>query len=173
MKLYGIAAGLAVTMSAALSAGQTPVVPQPAGTAAERQITLTGCVVKGDSGYVLADAVEQTTSEGSRTAPDPFVGRTLYWLDDDDDLKDHKNQRVEVTGKVASKLEKGEIEVNRKDEGTELEFKANGKKVSVIVPNAQVAVGTSGTTANKDNDFNIVVLNVDVKSVKKIADSCK
>ena len=172
MKLYGIGAALAVTLSAALSA-QTPVVPQAAGQAAERQIVLTGCVVKADNGYVLADATEETSTEGPRAAPDPFRGRTLYWLDDDDDLKDYKDQRVMVTGKVASKLEKGEIEVNPKDEGTELEFKANGKKVSVMVPNAQVAVGTAGTTANKDNDFSIVVLNVDVKSVKKIADSCK
>lgn len=172
MKLYGIGGALAITMSAALSA-QAPVVPQPAGQAAERQIVLTGCVVKADNGYVLADATEETTTEGPRTAPDPFHGRTLYWLDDDDELKDHKDRRVMVTGKVESKLEKGEIEVNRKDDGTELQFKANGKKVSVMVPNAQVAVGTAGTTANKDNDFNIVVLNVDVKSVKKVADSCR
>ena len=176
MKLFSIAttAAAAVAMSAALSAsaGQAPVVPQPAGQAAERQITLTGCVVKGEDGYVLADAMEQSSTEGQRTAPDPFRGRTLYWLDDDDALKDHKDQRVEVTGKSKGKLEKGEIEVNRKDDGTQLEFKANGKTMKVMVPN-DVAVGTSGVTANKDNDFNIVVLNVDVKSVKKIADSCK
>jgi hypothetical protein len=172
MKLYSLAAGLALAMSAGLAA-QAPVVPQAAGESADRQIKLTGCVVKGDDGYVLADAMEQTASEGPRTAPDPFQSRTLYWLDDDDELKDHNGQRVEVTGKSKGRLEKGEIEVERKAEGTQLEFKANGKKVKVMVPNAEVAVGTAGSVPNKDSDYNIVVLNVDVKSVKKIADSCR
>ena len=173
MKLmFGVA--LAATISAALAA-QAPVVPQSAGDAAQRHITLTGCVVKGDSGYVLADATEQVRSEGmgyDRTAPDPFRSRTLYWLNDDDDLKGHTGQLVEVSGKTKGRLQKGEIEVDRKKDGVELEFKADGKKVKVMVPDADVAVGTSGLVPNKDNDYNIVVLSVDVKSVKKIADTC-
>lgn len=175
MKFYGMAVGLVLTMSAALAA-QAPVVPQAAGDSAERQITLTGCVVKGDNGYVLADATEQVADGATRTAPDPFHSRTLYWLDDDDDLKDHEGQRVEVTGKSKGKLEKGEIEVERKDDGTELEFKVDGKKVTVMVPHAAATanpVGTAGSVANKDNDYNIIVLNIDVKNVKKIADSCR
>jgi len=171
MKLYGIAVGLAISLSAGLAA-QAPVVPQAAGDSAERQVTLTGCVVKGDKGYVLADASEQLVNDGSRMAPDPFHSRTLYWLDDDDELKDHVGKRVEVTGKTKGRLEKGEVEVERKDEGTELEFKANGDKVKVIVPDSG-AVGTSGSVPNKDNDYTIVVMNIDVKSVKNIADTCR
>jgi hypothetical protein len=173
MKLmFGVA--LAATISTALAA-QAPVVPQSAGEAAARHITLAGCVVKGDSGYVLADATEQVKSDGigyDRTAPDPFHSRTLYWLDDDDDLKDHVGQRVEVSGKTKARLQKGEIEVDRKDDGVELEFKADGKKVKVMVPDTAVAVGTSGSVPNKDNDYNIVVMTIDVKSVKKIANTC-
>ncbi len=172
MKLYGIAAGLAIALSAGLAA-QAPVVPQAAGDSADRQVTLTGCVVKGDKGYVLADASEQIVNGGSRMAPDPFHSRTLYWLDEDGELKEHVGNRVEVTGKTKGKLEKGEVEVERKDEGTQLEFKANGEKVKVIVPDSDAVAGTSGSVPNKGNDYNIVVLNIDVKSVKKIADTCR
>ena len=63
MKLYGITAGLALTMSAALVA-QAPVVPQAAGEMVEREITLTGCVVKGDSGYVLANGRVRLSGTG-------------------------------------------------------------------------------------------------------------
>ena len=61
-------------------------------------------------------------SQGTgRTAPDPFRSRTLCWLDDDYDLKDHVGQRVEVSGKTKGRLQKGEIEVDRKDDGVEHE----------------------------------------------------
>jgi uncharacterized protein YjdB len=174
MKLFGIGAALALAVSSGLIA-QAPVVPQAAG---ERHISLTGCVVKADKGYVLSDATEQvakaaTAPAYARTAPDPFHSRTLYWLDDDDELKDHAGQRVEVSGNATGKLEKGEIEVHREDEGVELEFKVAGKEVKVIVPHAAVVAGTTGSMPNKDNDYNIVVMKVDVKSVRKIADTCR
>ena len=170
MKLIGFGIMSAALMCTNLAA-QAPVLPQAAGAAVERKLSLTGCVVKGDSGYVLADASERIP-EGQRTAPDPFHSRTLYWLNDDDDLKDHVGHRVTVDGKMKSKLEKGEIKTERKDDGVELEFKADGKNVKVMVP-ADVAVGTSGAVPNKDNEYNIVVLTVDVKSVKKQSDSCR
>jgi hypothetical protein len=178
MKLFVSGAALAALLVSGTLAAQTPVVPQRAGDAAERVITLTGCVVKGDDGYVLSDATEQmprgtTTPAYERSAPDPLSSRLLYWLDDDDELEEHAGKRVEVSGKAKGRLEKGEIEVDRKDAGVELEFEADGKKVKVLVPNTDVAVGTDGALRNVRDEYNVVVLKVDVKSVKRVADACR
>src|SRR5918996_796089 len=79
-----------------------------AGAAAvdDKEVTVTGCVLKGDDGgFLLADSM---LPGASASVPQP---RVLYWLKDDDDLEGHTGHRVEITGELEGDLEKGQIEV--------------------------------------------------------------
>ncbi|OFW11358.1 MAG: hypothetical protein A3H96_18915 [Acidobacteria bacterium RIFCSPLOWO2_02_FULL_67_36] len=134
MKLIGYGAALALVISAAVSAQQAPTV---SAFGDDKDITLTGCVVKGDGGYVLANVTEPpnfgvmaqpagTSGSVAATASAAIAARTLYWLHDDKDLDEHAGQRVEVTGKFTGDVDKGEIAVEREGGLVEIEFKAEG-----------------------------------------------
>jgi hypothetical protein len=188
----------ALGLSGAVAAQQAAAVgAQPILEGERKNVTLNGCVVKGDGGYVLSTIGEGFTVESSRTtvgtsgtttttttrtttpsspvipAPDQ---RFIYWLDDDDDeLEKHLGERVEVIGDIKGDVERGEIEVERENEMIELEIKAEGKTITVKLPDtpANSAVGTSGTVTDKPQDIPFKVRKFEVKSVKTIAASCK
>jgi hypothetical protein len=191
------AALMALGLSSAVTAQQAAAVgAQPVPEGERKNVTLMGCVVKGEGGYVLSTVGEGFTVESSRTtigtsgtttttttrtttpatpvipAPDQ---RFIYWLDDDDDeLENHVGQRVEVTGDIEGDIERGEIEIERENDMIELEIKAKGKKITVKLPDtpANTAVGTSGTVTDRPQDFPFKVRKFDVKAVKMIASSC-
>jgi hypothetical protein len=175
MKFIGMAAALALVVA-------TGAVP----AAADKDVRLVGCVVKADNGYVLTnvkavtDAPETAGATGTANpaqAPTSAVlSRTFYWLEEDDDLKDHVGHRVEVAGELED-VDRGQISVEREGGMIELEFKVEGdKKVTVKVPDTPAAaatapVGTSGVT-DRERDLDVVVKKLDVKSVKMIASTC-
>jgi hypothetical protein len=179
MKLIGYGAALALAISAGVSAQQRPAVS--AGSY-DKDITLTGCVVKGDGGFVLANVAEPSLV-GSMAEPSPTTGsvaattsaalasRTLYWLQNNDELEEHAGQKVEVTGKFKGNLDKGAIEVAREGDFVEIKFKAEGQDIKVKVPDVPAAVGTSGVN-DKEQKVDVVVRKIEVKSVKMLASSC-
>ena len=173
MKLMYFAAALAVAAaSTAVSA------------AADEDITLVGCVVKADNGYVLTNVVATphvigtavaTAAPAQPTSAAPI--RTFYWLEEDDDLEGHAGHRVEVVGELED-IERGQISVEREEDMIELEFKVDGdKKVTVKVPDTPAAaaavVGTTGTVTDRERDIAVKVKKVDVKSAKVLAQSCQ
>ena len=188
-----LAMGLGTTAAAQQSAavGTTPV---PTGD----DVTITGCVVKGDDGYVLTAVGEAVTVQSSRTAVGtsgtttttttttttpatpvipPSNQRYIYWLDDDDDLlEEHAGRRVEVRGDIEGDIERGEISVEREENMIELEIKAKGETITVKLPDTRAtnatAVGTSGMVTDDEKDFPFKVRKFDVESVKVIEGNC-
>ena len=198
MHLRNIAAAgaLALGLSSVVAAQSAAVGVTPTRTD-DKDITLVGCVVKGDGGYVLSGigpgfTVESTrttvsgnsttttttttSAPGSAAIPSPEK-RIIYWLDDDDDLEDHAGRRVEVRGEIEGDVDAGEIEIERENGMIELEIKAKGDKVTVKLPDTAAtnpsAVGTSGGVTDRPQDVPFFVRKVDVKSVKRLADSCQ
>ena len=188
------ALALALTVGAGMAAQQTAAVgAAPVPTGDDKEMAITGCVIRGDNGYVLSTVGEAVSVTASRTtvgstgattttttttttpatpvipAPDQ---RIIYWLDDDDDLLEkHAGERIEVRGKIEGDIDRGEIAVEREDNMLELEIKAKGEKITVKLPDTPAnnpAVGTSGRVGDREKDFPFKVRKFDVKSVKAL-----
>jgi hypothetical protein len=179
---------MSLVAAIALTAGLTAIsaTAQSVATATPQQdkkdVTITGCVVKGDGGYVLSDVLPENSAAaavaGTPSTPQPagtvMPGRVLYWLHDDEDLAEHAGQKVEVRGELEGDIEKGNISAEREGGLIELEFKIEGdKKVTVKVPEVPATIGTSGAVGDREKDFAFVVRKIDVDSVKMISSTCK
>ena len=136
-------------------------------------ITLTGCVVPAAQTVASPEALIWTRGQmmlagagaAAGTAPNAIgargiAGRVFYWLDDEDGLRKHVGQRVEVKGELED-FEEGEIEVERDGEFTEIELDIDGRKEEARVPTAWL-----GAAAPDDATFKIVAREVDVKTIK-------
>src|SRR5688500_12298313 len=80
---------------------------QPVAVSADKddKVTLVGCVIKGDGGYVRSNAGRwESPVPGAASATvasaSSVAGRTFYWLKDDEDLEKHAGRKVEVVGKL-------------------------------------------------------------------------
>lgn len=190
-------AGTLALALGSVAAAQSAAVGVSPVRADDKNITLIGCVVKGDGGYVLSGigpgftmettrttvgtagstttTTTTTATPGSAVIPSP-ERRVIYWLDDDDDLEEHAGRRVEVRGEIEGDIDAGEIEIEREDGMIELEIKAKGETITVKLPDSPVtdrgAVGTSGSVTDRPRDIPFFVRKVDVKSIKRLADSC-
>jgi hypothetical protein len=158
------------------------VAQEPVTVAATRddKVSVVGCVIKGDGGYVLANLEDSWVSSpaGSRaatvTSASNVAGRTFYWLTDDDDLEKYSGQRVEVGGKLDNEIDKGKISVEREDGMIKIEFDAEGeRKVKVKVPEVPTMVGTSGTVSDREKTYRVAIRKIDVQSVKVLASTCQ
>ncbi|MGE3403923.1 MAG: hypothetical protein AB7K63_15115 [Vicinamibacterales bacterium] len=165
-----LAAAVALALApAALAAAQD----RPADSK-EQQITLRGCVVPAENDtYVMTNVVESPGASGTTMPAVAHGRRVMFWLKNDDEVRDHKNQMVEVSGKV-SDLEESEIELKAgeyKDGGLLVEFEGPGR--DVVASNADVgaAVGTAGRQP-EENDIKTYLAEVDVTSVKALGAAC-
>lgn len=139
------AAALAFGLSATLAAQQAAVGTQPVPTGDDEKVRITGCVIKGEDGYVLSAIGEAVTVRTERTtvgtsgstttttttttttgapAAAPAGQRYIYWLDDADDIEDHAGRRVELIGEIEDDIDRSEIQIERGDGMIELEIKA-------------------------------------------------
>jgi hypothetical protein len=176
MKEIALGALVAVGISAHLI-GQQPATLQ---ANADNKVTVVGCVIKGDGGFVLSNPADpwESNASGSAattvTSASNVAGRTFYWLNDDDDLDEHAGRKVQVEGKLEKDIDQGMISVEREDGMVEIEFKADGeRKVTVKVPDASAAVGTSGAISDREKAYRVVIRKIDVKSVKVLASTCQ
>ena len=199
MKLTSTSAAFAFALGlgSSVAAQQAAVGTAPVPTGDDKEVAITGCVVKGDNGYVLSSIGEAVTVQTTRTtvgssgtvtsttttrtpaAPviPPSDQRFIYWLDDDDNLiEEHAGQRVEVIGKLEGDIDRGEIEVERENNMIELEIKAKREKITVKLPDTPEAnatpTGTSGMVTDKPKDIPFKVRKFDVKKVKTLAATC-
>ena len=176
MKRVVFGALLAAGLSAHLI-GQEPVAVAANG---DDKVTVSGCVIKGDGGYVLSSVADSWASSPAASpattvaSASNVAGRTFYWLTDDDDLQKYAGQKVEVSGKLDKEIDKGKISVERENGMVEIEFKADGeRKVTVKVPEGPSTVGTSGTVADREKTHRVTIRPIDVKSVKVLASTCQ
>ena len=157
-----VALGIAATSGAAVAA-------------ADADITVTGCIVRGDEGgFLVADLGANTTT----ASPPATIGttgkaaRVLYLLKNDDNWKEHAGNRVELTGEIEGEVEEGKIEVERKDAGVQVQIEADGKKVRAVLPKWTSAVVSDQPVTDKETETKYLVHKLDVKKVKMIG-SCQ
>jgi hypothetical protein len=141
-------------------------------------VKLSGCLIKGegDDGYLLINTPMEpgaTPAEGRSVTPGtlgttPVFANVFYWLDKDDDLRAHIGHRVEVEGELKGDLKSGEIEIDRKDQWTELEVKSNGREMKARVPNASVVAAP-----NADRKISVLVRRLDVDKVRMLDAVCR
>lgn len=186
MKQMGflIAGAVALVLPGLAAAGQsaTGAAARPAGG---DDVTLTGCVVKGEGGYVLTNIAEATAAAATAgTTPEMArknleagiagPAQVIYWLTDDEELEAHAGHQVEVRGELEGDIEKGKISVEREGGMIELEFKVEDeKKITVKLPPTHAPVGTAGAVGDKEVDVPYVVRRIDVESVKTLASVCQ
>jgi hypothetical protein len=149
----------------------------PANTYAADSEKLTGCLIKGEgdgAGYLLVNVPAEPASTASRPASPGAIGTSgvyanvFYWLDKDDDLRQHVGHRVEVEGEVKGELKEGELEIDRKDDWTEIEVKYGGREMKAKVPNASVIAGRDA-----DRKIDVLVKRVDVEKVRMLDAVCR
>lgn len=158
------------------AAAMSSTVSLAAGTAAAEDIKLTGCLVRGENGgYLLTNGSNQPAWQRADQSVAPgAVGTTgsvatvFYWLRDDDDLKPHVGHRVEISGELKGESADGDIKIDRKDDWTEVEIKADGDTLKARLPHMSVVPVGDG-----DRKVPVVVRKVDVDKVKMVGADCK
>ena len=140
-------------------------------------VKLVGCLVKAESGsgFLLINSPLEPGLRGRDSAVAPgavgtaaAVANIFYWLDDDDELRPHVGHRVEIEGDVKGDIKKGEMEIDRKDNWTEIEVKASGKEMKARVPNSSVIAGP-----HADREIDVMVRRVDVDKVRMLDAACR
>jgi hypothetical protein len=144
----------------------------------DRDIKLSGCLVRGETGgYLLTNVpgepVWQRTAEGI-VLPDAVgttgsVATLFYWLADHNDLKSHVGHMVEVEGDLKGQIEDGDIKVNRKERWTELTLKSGDRELKARVPPVSIV----GTSTRDDREISVLVRQVDVQRVRMLGASCR
>ena len=141
-----------------------------AASADDEHIVIRGCVTDAKAPSVVAphsfvwsrSDIMLAAAEARSTAV-PLRDRIFYWLDDDDDLAKYRGQQVEVQGELED-IEKGKVEIDRKDDYTKVKLHLDGKTEEAKVPSSWL-----NEWANpKDQKFEIVARRIDVKKVNVI-----
>lgn len=163
MLSFFAAAGLGAVAATGLSAASDP------------EITVAGCIVRGqDGGFLVADL----GARSSTAAPSATIGtsgkaaRVLYLLKNDDDWKEHAGRRVELTGEVEGDVEEGKIEVERKEDGIEVEIESDGRKVKALLPHWTAGIVSEKPVTEDKAETKYLVHKIDVKKVKALGE-CK
>lgn len=173
MKRSLIAVAMAVAVAPLAGAAQQP----PADTASSKEIVLHGCVIPGEASgtYAMTHVMEMPGPGGSAMPAAAHGRRVMFWLKNDDQVKQHIGRMVEVRGDFTD-IEESEIEVKagrHKDGGLIVEFEGPGPDVRV--PNSAVgdAVGTAGRTVPEKDDVKTYLAYVNVKQVRAMPGECK
>ena len=141
---------------------------QPSVVVHDDDITIRGCVARSASAtfspqnmlawtrgdIMLSSAMALDGGRSHGAAAD----RVFYWLEDEEDLSKHVGQMVEVKGDLGD-FKKGEVEIDREGDFTDIRLKLGGKTEKARVPTAWLG-------SPKDAEFDIVSRKIDVDSVK-------
>ncbi len=153
-------AGASLSIATLAAAGQ-----QPAVVVQDDDITIRGCVGRAQPGtatnapmlvWTRGDIMlSNATAIGAALSAD----RVFYWLDDDDDLSKHVGQMVEVKGDLGD-FQKGEVDIDKDGDFTEIELKLGGKTEKARVPTTLIGAPRG------EGEFDIVARKIDVDDVK-------
>jgi len=159
--------------AAVVAVSLVPIAAQQPGVSVDDDdVTIRGCVVRAER-YTPAEKVplvwgrnemlvSMSDPMGLRGRTDNNAGRLFYWLDDED-LTKHVGKMVEIKGDLKD-VEKGEVEVDRKDDYTTIELKFDGKTEKARIPTPWFR---SGGPSN-DKDYQVVVQRIDVDGVREM-----
>jgi hypothetical protein len=119
----------------------------------EREVTIRGCVVPAENDTYVMTGVTQTPGAGGAVMPEIAHGRrVLFWLKNDDSVKTHPNQIVEVTGRFTG-LKESEIELKsgrQASGGLVVEIEGPGRDVRTSNRDVANEVAGGRQTAGKD-----------------------
>ena len=157
-----------------------PFVSGAAVLGADDDVTLRGCVVKGEgdgAGYLLTNVpgdLAVLRRPDAKIEPG-IVGTSggfesvFYWLDGDNDLKKNIGHQVEIKGELKGDLKDGEITFDRKDNWTEMTVKSDGRTMKANVPTVSIFPARDN---DKDAKAHVLVRKVDVEHVTMLGASC-
>ena len=172
---------ISLTTTAALVCAFLAVQPAPAGAdrAADKRVTLSGCLIRGDgdrAGYLLANPPTEPwlSSPGKQVTPSVLgtsgdYATIFYWLDGHDDLREHVGHKVEIEGDLKDDVKDGEIKTERKENWTEVTVKADGRTMKAQVPNTSMFPASDRDKTRKSD---ILVRRVDVERVRMLGATC-
>jgi hypothetical protein len=150
-----------------------------ASRAADKDVKLSGCLIRGEGngdGYLLANPPNEPwlSSPGKQVTPSALgtsgdYATMFYWLDGDDDLRQHVGHKVEIEGELEGDVKDGEIKTERKENWTEMTVKSDGRTIKARVPNTSMFPASE---QDKERKGNILVRRVDVKSVRMLGATC-
>ena len=147
----------------------------PGGSPHEREVTIRGCVVPAENNTYVMTNVTQTPGPGGLTLPEIAHGRrVLFWLKNDDTVKNHPNKMVEVTGRFTN-LKESEIELKSgRQESGGLVVEIEGPGRDVVTSNREVAaaVGAAGRQTPEKNDIKTYLAEVRVTHVREVGGAC-
>ncbi len=163
MSATALAAAAAVAAVAAVAA-QRPLV-----TIHDDDITVRGCVREADASgggpgstlvWSRSDIMMAAATDGEALGSEGPTGRVFYWLDEDEDLARHVGQMVEVKGELED-FKKGEVDVDRDGDFTNIELTLDGKKEKARVPTSWLR----SRDRDEDHDVDIVARKIEVKHI--------
>jgi len=152
-------AGASLSIATLATAGQ-----QPSVVVHDDDITIRGCVSRVSPGGIGSAPMLVWTrgdimlSNATALQAGQLTDRVFYWLDDDEDLDKHVGQMIEIKGDLGD-FKKGEVEIDRHGDFTEIELKLDGKKEKARVPTAWLGAPRS------EGEFDIVARKIDVDKV--------
>jgi hypothetical protein len=155
-------AGASLSIATMTAAGQ-----QPAVVVHDDEITIRGCVNRVQPGSVTTAPMLVWTrgdimlGNASALGSGKLTERVFYWLDDEEDLSKHIGQSIEVKGELDD-FEKGEVNIDKDGDFTEIELKLDGKTDKARVPTAWLGAPSG------EAKFDIVARKIDVDEVKVI-----
>ena len=154
-------AGASLSMVTFATAGQ-----QPSVVVHDDDITIRGCVSRwvppvsiGAAPMLVWTRGDIMLSNANVLQAGQLTDRVFYWLDDDEDLAQHEGQLIEVKGDLGD-FKKGEVEIDRHGDFTEIELKLDGKTEKARVPTIWLGAPRS------EGEFDIIARKIDVDNVK-------
>jgi len=170
IQALGLSRATLATAALSLSIGSAVFAQQPSVTVRGDDITIRGCVGRAAPGTALAqpslvwtrsDIMLSNAMSIGGAAPASLGDRVFYWLEDEEDLSKHVGQQVEVKGELGD-FKKGEVELKRDGEFTNIEMKLGGKTEKARVPTAWLGVQRG------ESDVDIISRKIDVDKVTVI-----
>jgi hypothetical protein len=153
-------AGASLSVARLAGAGQQPTV-----VVQDDDITIRGCVGRVQPGSVSTTQMLVWTrgdimlSNASAIRSGQLAERVFYWLDDDEDLSKHVGQMIEVEGDLGD-FEKGEVDIEKDGDFTEIELKLAGETEKARVPTKWLS------EPRGEGEFDIVARKIDVDDVR-------
>jgi hypothetical protein len=141
---------------------------RPSVSVHDDDITIRGCVTRGASttftgnsilAWTRSDIMLSNAMAAQTGQAHGVTDRVFYWLEEDDDLSKHVGQMVEVKGDLGD-FKKGEVEIDRDGDFTDIKLKLGGKTEKARVPTSWL-----GASA-KDGEVDIITRKIDVDGVK-------
>lgn len=157
--------GLSLALGAVAAFAQ-----QPSISVRGDDITIRGCVGRVSPGagltqptlvWTRSDIMLSNAMSVQAGAQSALADRVFYWLEDEDDLTKYIGQQVEIKGDLGD-FKKGEIELKRDGDFTDIEMKLDGRKEKARVPTAWL------NTRTDEGDVTIVSRKIDVDKVKAL-----